>query len=267
MSTSSTPLIHETAIISPLSDIADDVRVGPYTIIEDNVKIGSGSVIGPHCHIRSFTEMGERVTVHHGAVIGDYPQDHGFNPDDDISYTVIGDECVIREYVTIHRGTKKQDNITRIGNQVMLMGFVHIAHDCQIDDNVTICNMSMIGGHVHVARKAFLSVNSSVHQFVQIGEFVMVGADCKIVQDIPPYCLVSDGNLIYGPNTVGLKRGGFDLEARKDIKQAIKYLFFNNMNREDALSAIQSEFGEKDHIKRFTEFVEASKRGIVSPNK
>lgn len=253
--------IHKTAVIAPDAVIGKDVEIGPYVTIEDNVVIGDGCQIHSHAKIARYTTIGKRCRIYMGALVGEEPQDHRFYPGL-VSSTEIGSETIIREYVTIHRppfeGMK-----TIIGNNVLLMAFVHIAHDCIIHDYVTIANHAAITGHVEVGQGAVLSGYVFVHQFSRIGAFSMVTASARINQDIPPFCLLGDNDCIYGPNTIGLRRAGFDSAQRIAIKKAIKIYFLQDYNGTAAIEKITKELGDSKEVSQFVEFIRSSQRGMM----
>ncbi len=252
---------HPTAIISPNAKLGVNVTVGPYTVIDENVEIGDNCRIGPHCHITGCTRIGSGAKVHVGAVIGDEPQDHSFSGDP--SFTNIGKNCTIREYVTIHRGADP-DSATTIGDNVMLMAFVHLGHNCSIGDHVNIANMTILGGHVHIGNNAFLSSGIVAHQFVKVGQYAMVSANARLNKDVPPYCMLAEGDRIYGANSVGIKRAGFSKETRNAIRQAIKLFFFSDSNSEEALAEIAGKFGGIPEVNAFIDFVKSSQRGMMT---
>jgi len=244
--------------------IGEDVVIGPFTVIEENVKIGDGTIIGPNVHIRSYTDIGKNCEIHSGAVIGDYPQDYNFKKDR--SFTIIGDRNIIREFVTIHRGTEK-DSKTIIGNDNMFMVSSHIGHNCVVGNNVVLVNHVSLGGYVTVMDRAFLSAVVQVHQFCRIGKYVMIGALSKVVMDIPHYMLAEGDEVatIRGLNIVGLRRAGFTPQQRELIKKAYKIIYHSGLNFSDALAKIKSdkELIENDIIKELVNFFENSKRGIA----
>lgn len=255
-------MIDPRAAVSPKATIGKDVTVAPFAVIDDNVVLGDSCRIGPHTHVTGRTTIGPRTRIHAGAVVGDEPQDYSFDPASP-SYTEIGADCVIREYVTIHRGAKPESK-TVIGDGCMLMAFCHVAHNCIIGDQVAIANCTTLGGHVEIGRRAVLSANIVFHQFVHVGPFTMITAGQGIAKDVIPYAMVARGNKVVGPNTIGLKRAGFDEDARKAIKSSIKTLFFSGLRQADAISEIESRYGEVAAIRDFLTFVGNSKRGLLT---
>ena len=253
--------IHPTAIVSPNAVIGKNVEIGPYTVIEDDVRIGDDCYIDAHVKIGQYTTIGPRCRIYSGTFIGE-PQDHRFYRGIQ-SYVDIGSDTVIREYVTIHRPPFEFLK-TVIGNNVLLMAFVHIAHDCVIQDNVTIANNTAVSGHVQIGRGAVMSGFALVHQFSRIGALAMIGAKGMLVQDVPPFCMLQD-NFITGPNTIGLRRAGMNNESRLAIRHAIRTFFFEGLNAKNALEEIERGRMTPE-VQLFVSFIKESHRGIMPGN-
>lgn len=252
--------IHPTSIVHPNAKIAEDVEIGPYTIVEEDVFIDEGTKIGAHCTLKNGTRIGKRCRIYAGVVIGELPQVK--EQKSCTSFVYVGDENIIREYVTIHR-SMYEGGATIIGNENFIMAGVHIAHDCKIGNKITITNYAGLTGHVTVEDGAFISGLVAIHQFVRIGAFSMIGGSSKVVQDVPPY-LVVDGHpaRVYGVNVTGLRRAGFSPQARALIKSAYRILYREGLNTKQALEKIRNELSQDSVIKHFLEFIEDSKRGI-----
>jgi UDP-N-acetylglucosamine acyltransferase len=254
--------IHPTAIISPEAKIGKNVSIGPYSVIEADTEIGDDCIIDAHIKVARYTSIGARCRIYFGALIGEEPQDHRFVKGMKSS-TEIGSDTVIREYVTIHRppfdGMK-----TIIGNHVLLMAFVHIAHDVVIEDHVTMANHTALTGHVHIGAGSVLSGYIKIHQFCRIGKLAFVAADTIISQDIPPFTMLDGNGFVCGPNTVGLRRAGLDDEQRAAIRKAIKTYFFKGFNSKNAVAEIEKE-AVTPEVQQFIDFVSSTERGIVSP--
>ncbi|MEW6094932.1 MAG: acyl-ACP--UDP-N-acetylglucosamine O-acyltransferase [bacterium] len=252
--------IHPTAIVHPKANIADDVEIGPFSIIEQNITIGQGTKIGSHVILNGWTTIGKNCTIHMGCVIGHEPQIKGYEEKE--AYCIIGDNNIIREYVTIHRGWKKGE-ITKIGNDNYIMANAHIAHNCEIGSGVIITNYTAIGGHVIVEDKAVISALIGIHQFCRIGTYAMIGGVSTVVKDVPPYMLTG-GNpaIVHGINTVGLQRAGFAPDIRTNIKTAYKILYRSGLNTSQALEKIAQDIPSSPEIKHLIEFIKNSKRGI-----
>ena len=252
-------MIHPTAVIASGAKIGANVEIGPYAVIDGEVTVGDNVRIGPHVHLTGITTIGEGTKIHAGAVIGDEPQD--LHHTGEGCTTVIGKNCIIREYVTIHRGAMPGTS-TVVGDGVLLMAFCHLGHNCVLGNNSIIANATLLAGHVQVGEKTFISGGGLIHQFCRIGAYAIVGGGARLGQDIPPYCMYQWGG-VGGPNAVGLKRNGFEVAARGQIRKAIKIYFFSGLNRIAALAKIREEVGETPAVKPFIEFIETTKRGIV----
>jgi len=215
--------IDERAIVSAKAVLGSCVEIGPYSVIGDNVKIGNNTIIGPFVHIEGWTEIGSECKIHTGSVIGSPPQDLKYKGDK--SYVFIGDQSVLREYVTINRPTTPEGT-TYIGKKSFLMSYVHVAHDCFIGDEVVIASSAGLSGHVKVGEKAVLGGFVGIHQFVRIGKMAMVGGYTKLVQDVVPFMMV-DGQpaTVYSINVHGLRRQKISSEIRKDLKHSNTLLF------------------------------------------
>ncbi len=253
-------LIHPTAIVHPKAQLGNDVEIGPFSIIGENVKIGDNTKIYSRVNIDGWTTIGQNCKIFMGAIIGIEPQDVSYKGER--SFTNIGDNNIIREYVTIHR-SKYNDGETKIGNNNFIMGTVHIAHDCVIGSNIIFVNYTAITGHVVIEDKAFISGMAGIHQFVRIGTMAMIGGMAKVTQDVPPYVTV-DGHPAkpYGLNTIGLKRNNIPLEAREAIKLAYKYVYHSGFNLSQAIEKIEKEIHPFNEVVHFKDFIKNSERGI-----
>jgi len=253
-------MIHPTAIVHENASVGKGTEIGPYAVIDENVVVGSDCRIDAHACIVGHTRVGDGTVVHTGAVLGDEPQDLHY--EGERSFLEIGRNCVFREYVTVHRGSDK-DSKTVLGDNVMIMALSHVGHNCTIGNNVIIANVSALGGHVRVEDRAFISASVGIHQFVRIGTMAMIGGFNRIVQDVPPYCLVQDA-VVHGPNTVGLRRAGVEPKARAAIKAAIKLFYFSGLNRMNATEKIREQYGGTPEVDHLIEFLSATERGFVS---
>jgi UDP-N-acetylglucosamine acyltransferase len=250
--------IHPTAAIEPGAELGCAVDIGPYAVIEANVRLGDRCVVGPHVHLSGHTTIGAGTRIHAGAVVGDRPQDLHY--DGAVSYTDIGENCTLREYVTVHRGSVA-DTRTVVGGNVMLMAFAHLGHNCRIADQVVIANSTLLAGHVEVGQRAFISAGVMIHQFVRVGRLAMIGGGNAIGQDIPPFCMLQFEQ-IQGPNMVGLRRSGMDENARSAVRNAIKIYFFSGLNRTNAIEEIRRSISACAEVEEFITFVETTRRGI-----
>ena len=255
--------IHPTAVIDPGAELGSDVTVKPFAVIEGGVRIGDGCVIGPHVTILRHTTLGRQCRVHAGAVLGDMPQDLGF--DNSPSYVRIGDGCVIREGVTIHRGTKPETE-TVVGNQCFLMALTHLGHNVVLGNQVIIANSVLLAGYVNIGERAFISGHVTIHQFVRVGRLAMLGGMAGISQDVPPFCTAKPHtvNRILGLNVVGLRRAGMSPDERLAVKRAFAVLYRAGLNHGEAVARIRAEFGNSPPALELAEFVAQSKRGICS---
>ncbi|MEM1157636.1 MAG: acyl-ACP--UDP-N-acetylglucosamine O-acyltransferase [Verrucomicrobiota bacterium] len=252
--------IHERAIVHPTASIGDGTVVGPDAIIDEHVTIGAQCEIRARAIITGHTTMGDRNQIGYHAVIGAEPQDLAY--DNSVSYVRIGNDNIIRENTTIHRGTKSE-SATVLGDRNYLMSGVHVAHNCQIGNEVILVNNVLLGGYVEIRDYAFLGGDVVVHQFVRIGEYVMVRGQTRVGMDIPPYCMAAYTNAVVGLNRVGLKRRGFDAEQRKTIQRAFDVVFRQGNNREQAMSAMRVFKGlQTDEVKLLMSFLEGTQRGI-----
>jgi UDP-N-acetylglucosamine acyltransferase len=250
--------IHQTAIVAKTAEIDGSAEIGPHVVIEEKVRIHPGVKIMANACIHENTEIGEGTVIYPGAVIGGHPQDYSFKGEE--SFTKIGKNNIIREYVTIHRGAKK-GTTTVVGDNNMLMVQSHLGHNCRIEDNVVIANGALLAGHVQVEKCVFISGNVVFHQFCRIGRFAMIGGFTGVNKDVPPYMLVRGPSAVRGVNLVGLRRGGFSREAIKEIKEAYKLVFTSGLTTKEALEEIKKAF-KSDEVGHFVSFIEKSERGI-----
>ncbi len=259
--------IHPTAIIDPKAELAEGVEVQPYAIIGAQCVIGAGTIIGPHCVIDGRAVIGENNRFFSGAQVGVLSQDLKHNHDF-IGRTVIGDNNVFREHVTISASTitgyDDEHRVTSIGNHCMLMAYAHIAHDCHVGDYVIMANCASLSGHVDVESKAILGGLSGIHQECVIGTLAFVGGMTRVNKDVAPYMLV-EGNpaACHGPNSVGLRRNNLSPEARSRIKAMYKLMFRSNLNTTQALHEIEATVAEGDERNRFVDFFRRSLRGVT----
>jgi UDP-N-acetylglucosamine acyltransferase len=251
--------IHPTAVVSPRASLAAGVSVGPFAVIEEDVIIGEACAVASHAIVKRFTTLGRRNRIYEHAVLGGEPQDVKFSGE--ASGLVIGDDNLIREYVTLHRASGEGE-VTRIGSRNFLMIGVHVAHNCLIGDDNIFANEVALAGHITVEDHAFLSNNVGCHQFVRIGRYAMVGGKSKIVQDVLPF-FTTDGNppRVRGLNSVGLRRAGFSDAERRALKDAYRILFGGNRPLEDSLR----ELAQLDdvNVRHLIDFIGGSRRGFT----
>ena len=252
--------IHETAVIYPGARLGRDVEVGPYSVIGENVFVGDGTKIGSHVVIEGWTTIGRECQIHHGACVGNAPQDLKFKGEKTFVY--IGDNTVIREFVTINRATGEGEE-TRIGSNCLLMGTVHIAHNCVVGNNVVISNHAGLAGHVTVEDRAIISGLTGVHQFVKIGRNAMVGGASKVVQDVPPF-VIADGRpaRVCGLNSVGIARAGLSEDVRRNLKRAYRILFRSGLKLSEAITTMEQELDSSEPVDHLLRFLRNVNRGI-----
>ena len=252
--------IDPSAHIAPDVELAPDVEVGPGVIIDGPCRIGPGSRIQAHAYIGPYTTIGENNLIGFGAIIGHEPQDYAFTGEE--SYTLIGDHNLIREYVTIHRGTKP-GSATRVGNHCFLMGLSHMAHNAALGDHVIVVNGAMVGGYVEVADRAFISANCLLHQFIRVGTLVMMRGGARASRDLPPYANIDDTHVVKGLNLVGLRRAGFKADQIAPLRQAFRILFGRRTNLKQALEQVEAEVPPTPEVAHLLAFIRASKRGVA----
>lgn len=253
--------IHPSAIVSAKAEIGDDVTIGPNAILEDNVVVGDGSIIASSVLLASGASIGMNVQISHGAVIGTKPQDLKFGGE--ITRAIIGDNTVIREYVTINRGTKAHGE-TSVGRDCFIMAYAHVAHDCIVGNNVILANSVNMAGHVEIHDWATVGGVVPIHQFVKIGAHCMVGGGFRVPQDICPFALVGGYPLkVVGINSIGLRRRGFSIDRIRILEQAFKILFFSGLNTSQALERIRQEVEQTPDVELVLDFIAKSDRGII----
>lgn len=254
-------MIDKTAVIHPSAKIAEDAIIGPNVVIGENVTIGSKTRVIANAYIE-FATIGERCTISPFATIGTEPQDLGYKGEP--TSVVIGDDTIIKENVTVHRGAACGDFTTRVGNKCLLMAGAHVAHNCVLEDQVIMANLATLGGHCHVGFGAFLGGMSVFHQNVRIGDMAIVSGFSASRQDILPYSK-GDGRppVPRALNVVALRRRGIDQETRTHMNRAFKMLISRHMSTAQAIEKIKAEVPMNQYIEKMINFIETSKRGVV----
>ena len=255
------PRIHETALVHPAARLADDVVVGPYCIVGSGVTLGPGCRLDSHVRLDGPLTAGANNRFFHGAALGAAPQDLKYAGEP--TGVRIGDGNTFREYATVNRATAEGGD-TVIGNGCLLMAYVHVAHDCILHDGVILANSVNLAGHVEVEERAIVGGVTPVHQFVRIGAYSIIGGGSRVPKDMPPYFKAAGNPLrVVGPNVVGLERNGFDVPARRVVKDAFRTLYRSGLNVTQACARLRAEYPTSPEVQRLLEFVARSHRGIV----
>lgn len=258
-------LIHPTAIVDPGAELAENVEVGAYSVIGPHCKVGAGTRLHNHVTLMSHTTLGRECEVFPGAVLGGPPLDLKFKNEE--SWLVVGDRTTIRECATLHRATG-EGNLTRVGSGCFIMPYSHITHNCVVGNEVIMANSVHLGGHVTVGDYAFLGGMNVVHQNCRIGKLAIVSGASATRQDIPPFSMSAGiPAVVSGINKIGLKRRGYDLEARTRIKRAYTLLWYSDMNISQAVEVLRAELAEDPNVQELLEFVTSSQRGIRRPTR
>ncbi len=254
--------VHPTALVDPGARLDPSARIGPYAVIGPEVSIAADAVVGPHAVVVSHTRIGAACAIHAHAVIGDTPQDLAFR--DAPSWVEIGEGAIIREGVTIHRGTKP-DTVTRVGAGCFLMANSHLAHNVRLGRRAIVANGALLAGYVEVEDGAFISGNAIIHQFCRVGRLAMLGGGSAISRDVPPFCTTFTGayNEVVGLNVVGLRRAGFTPDQRLQVKRAFALFYRQGLRPAEALARMRAELPEGPAWE-FADFAAASARGLCA---
>ena len=252
--------IHKTAIIADNAVIPSSCEIGPNVVIGDDVVLGENVKIMANAYLE-HCEIGDGTLVSPFASLGTAPQDLSYKGQK--TKSVIGKNCIIKEYVTINRAAGEDGSITKVGDKCLFMASSHVAHNCVVEDEAIFANLATIGGHCHVGKGAFLGGMSVYHQNIRIGEYVIVSGFSAARMDIPPYAK-ADGRpaIMHGPNIIGLKRRGFSPEERKNIREAYKLIQSGKHLLSDTVKILEQEYAQDKNVMRIVEFIKSSKRGI-----
>jgi UDP-N-acetylglucosamine acyltransferase len=264
LETESTPetTIHPSAIIDPDAVIGEGVDIGPWSMIGPRVTVGDGTRIGAHVLVEKDTTIGAGCHLHQGAVLGTDPQDLKYRGENTV--LVVGDRTVIREYATLNRGTADLRR-TVVGDDCLLMAYSHIAHDCQIGNNVVISNAVNMAGHVFIEDWAIIGGLTAIHQFVRIGAHAFVGGASRTSQDVPPYTRAAGSPMkLYGLNSIGLDRRGFSREVRQALKNAYRAVFQGSLPLSQGLEQAEAEAEDFPEVRHFLSFIRTSERGVTT---
>ena len=253
--------IHPNCIISPEVHLEEGVEIGPHTVIQGKVTIGGNTRIGPRVYIEGRTTIGRNCSISPGCIIGTPPQDVKYKGEG--TQVCIGDNSILREYVTVNRSTGEGTS-TRLGSNNYLMAYSHVAHNCSLGDNIMMANSAALGGHVNIEDKAILGGLVGVHQFVNIGRLSIIGGCSKVVKDVLPFTKV-DGHPLrsYGLNTVGLQRNKFPPETIHILKECYRVIFRSRLNTSKAIQKLGEEYPHSKEVKHIIDFIRNSKRGIT----
>ena len=255
-------MIHSTAIINSKAEIDSNVEIGPYSVIGKNVFIGSGTVIGPHVVVDPYVTIGTDCNIFQYAAIGAPPQSLKFEGGE--TYVKIGRGTIVREFVTIHRGTESGGGITEVGEENLLMAYTHIAHDCKTGRKVILSNNATLAGHITIGDNATIGGLVAVHQFVRIGDYAFIGGKSAVVKDVPPYVIASgDRAKLHGLNSVGLKRHGFSKNTLSSLKKTYRIIFRIGLTMNEAIERVRAEVEQIPEVLAFIDFIKSSQRGIT----
>ena len=262
-------LIHASAVIEEGAVLGENVSVGPFAYIGAKVKIGDNTTVAANAVIEGDTTIGKNNRIFSHAAVGTIPQDLKFNGED--VQLIIGDNNLIREYASIHRGTVKGGGKTIVGNNTMIMAYAHLGHDCLIGDHVIIVNAAHLGGHTEVADRATVGGLTGTHQFSRIGTLAFIGGGSAVSKDVPPFAMVTGerGQMrISGLNKVGLRRNGFSRECISQIEAAFRILFHSpELLHHEALDKVERDLGGCEEVDELVNFIRKSKRGVVKRTK
>jgi UDP-N-acetylglucosamine acyltransferase len=255
-------MIHPTALVNAKAEIDANVDIGPFSIIADNVSIGSGTRIGPHTIIDPYVSIGSDCQIFQYASVGAAPQAVKFKGEK--TYVKIGRGTVVREFVTINRGTAFGTGVTEIGEENLLMAYCHVAHDCKTGRKVILANNATLGGHIVIGDHVTVGGLVAIHQFVRIGDYAYVGGKSAVPKDIPPYVIAAgDRATLHGLNRVGLKRNGFPETTVNALKRVYRIFFRIGITINEAIERTQAEVDQIPEVISFINFIKSSQRGIT----
>jgi UDP-N-acetylglucosamine acyltransferase len=255
-------MIHSTALVDAGARIADGVEIGPFSMVGSEVTIGAGTRIGPHAVLTGRTSIGARNRIFQFASVGEIPQDRKYGGEP--TSTTLGDDNVVREFVSIHAGTAQDRGTTTIGNGNLFLAYTHVAHDCVVGDFTTFSNNAQIAGHVTIGDWAVLGAYAGVHQFCRIGAHAMIAAGAIVLKDVPPYVTAAGYPAKpSGTNSEGLRRRGFSPEDLAAVRRAYKTLYRTGLSLDDARDALAKAATEAPLLAPLVAFLSVSGRGIV----
>jgi UDP-N-acetylglucosamine acyltransferase len=263
MSRLSSSQVHPTAVIHPGARLGSEVRVGPYCVVGEEVEIEDGCELMAHIYMEGPLRIGPGNKFFPYSSVGVVPQDLKFRGER--TETIIGERNTIREFVTIHRGTEGGGSITQIGNENLIMAYVHVAHDCRIGNNTILANGVTLAGHVVIEDYASIGAFCGIHQFSRIGQHCFVAAYSTIGQDVLPFSTTASERAthVYGINSVGLQRRGFSADRRNKLKHAMRLLTASKLNTSQAIEQIKQEDADSADVQELIRFIEHSERGVI----
>lgn len=258
--------VHPGAFVSPRARLGEGVEIGPCAFIDEDVEIGDGTRVDAFASIKRYTRLGKNNHVFSYAMVGEVPQDLKFRGE--VSRLEIGDNNMIREFATLHRGTEGGGGLTRVGDSCLLMAYTHVAHDCLLGSHIVLSNAVNLAGHVEIQDYAIIGGLSAVHQFSRIGRHAFVGGMTGIGQDLPPYMLaVGERAGLHGPNMVGLRRLNLSREEIGAVRAVFKLIWLSGAPRKEALEKAAQEYAAFPHAMEVVSFVRDSKRGVLSADR
>ena len=258
--TNSAARVHPSAVICGDVELADGVEIGPFCLLDGCIRIGAGSRLIGHVTVLGNTEIGQGNVLHPNVVIGDEPQDVGYQGGP--RRVRIGNRNVMREGVTIHRGSEHGD-VTIVGDDNFFMQNSHVAHDCRIGNATIIAGGALLAGWVEVGDRALVSGNCVVHQYVRIGRLAMMRGLSRTSRDVPPFCIMDLTHMLRGINVVGVRRAGIDAKAIRALRDAFKAVFGVRQNLKLALDRYETEGSNVPEVREMIAFIRASKRGVA----
>lgn len=254
--------IHPTAQVAPGAELGDGVEVGAYAVIGPHVQVGTNTRIGPHAVVQGPTRIGADNVIFQFASVGSAPQDKKYKGEP--TRLEVGDRNVIRECVTLNRGTTKDQGVTRIGNDNLFMAYAHVAHDCQVGNQCVLANNATLGGHVQLGDWVIMGGLSAIHQFCKVGAHAFIANNAAVTRDVPPYVMtVGQPAAAHSVNSEGLKRRGFTPEQIRNIRNAFRLLYRSGLKLADATAQLDVLAQEQPELKLIVEFLPTSTRSIV----
>jgi len=254
--------IHPTALVAPEAELGEGVEVGAYAVIGPGVQVGANTRIGPHAVIEGPTRIGADNQVFQFASVGSAPQDKKYKGE--LTRLEVGDRNVIRECVTLNRGTTKDAGVTTIGSDNLFMAYAHIAHDCRVGNYCVLANNATLGGHVHLGDWVIMGGLSAIHQFCKVGAHAFIANNAAVTRDVPPYVMaVGQPAAAHSVNSEGLKRRGFSPDQIRNIRSAFRLLYRSGLKLADAMAQLEALAQEQPELRLIAEFLPQSTRSIV----